>query len=258
MKTAQTELAPVEPQPLARQEPSVAEMLGAVVKQGITKENVAAMEQLVGLYERMEAKKAEQAFNAAFVALQKEMPSVKATQAVPNNDGTIRYKFAPYEELMDQVQPFLHKYGFTVSFSTKYDGPRIVKVCTLRHTIGHSVSNEFAVRIGQGPPKASEAQADGAAGSYAKRQALCDALNIVVAHEDNDARLEGDFISPEQASALRKRVKATGSDEEAFLRFGRSPISDSATEADIVAAYSRIRINIYPSLDQALRRKEKT
>jgi|GEM_PF-2365391 len=235
---------------------SVAGMMQAVIDKGISAENVGVMEKLVGLFERMEAKKSEQLFNEAFVSLQKEMPRIQAKQAVPNNDGTTRYVFAPYESIMEQVQPFLVKHGFTVSFSTRFDGPRIVKICTLRHSAGHSVSNEFAARIGAGPPKASEAQADGAAGTYAKRFALCDALNIVV-EADSDARAEGGPVSNSLAVALRKRVLQTGSDEKAFLRYAKSPVSDNATEAEIVAAYQNIPSGMYDALDQNLQRKEK-
>lgn len=253
----QTEIVHQPKQAVDRQPPSVAEMLQTFMAKGVTAENVAVMEQLVGLYERMEAKNAEKAFNSAFVALQHEMPNVKAMQPVPNNDGTIRYTFAPYEDIMEQVQPFLNRHGFTISFSTKYDTTRVVKVCTLRHTSGHSVTNEFAVRIGKGPPGSSEAQADGAAGTYAKRMALADALNIVV-EKDSDARIEGGKISNQNAAALRKRVKATGSDEAAFLRYAQSPIADSATDADVVAAYESIPESMFRQLDESLKKKERT
>lgn len=214
-----------------------------VIDKGITAENVGVMEKLVGLLERMDTKKSEQLFNEGFVALQREMPRVQAKQPVPNNDGTVRYKFAPYEQIMEQIQPFLVKHGFTVSFSTKYGDARIIKVCTLRHTAGHHVDNEFAVRIGKGPPGSSEAQADGAAGTYARRHALCDALNIVV-ESDDDGRAMGGKISQEQASELRKRVQATGSDEKAFLKYAQA------------ATFEDIEEGNYAMLDHNLKRKE--
>jgi len=239
-----TALAVVDPKP----EMSVGRMLEAVISKGVTSENVGALEKLVGLYERMQAKSAEQAFNEAFVELQKDMPRIQAKKPVPNRDGTVRYVFAPYESIMEQVQPFLVKHGFTVSFSTRFDGPRIVKICTLRHTAGHSVSNEFAATIGSGPPSASGAQADGAAGTYAKRFALCDALNVVI-DIDNDARAEGANISAEQAKDLRARVAATASDEAKFLSFalhGRP------------GTFEDIHADMYATLDQNLKRKEST
>jgi ERF superfamily protein len=242
-----TELELAQPQAVARPAPSVADMLQAVIQKGVTVESVAAVEQLVKLYERMQERDAEKAFATAFVGLQSEMPKVQATKIVPNNDGTPRYKFAPFEDLMAQVAPMLQKHGFTVSFSSRFDASRIISTCTLQHVGGHKRANEFAVRVGQGPPKATESQADGAAATYAKRFALTEALNIVVGHLDNDARLEGPVNTPvtkEQAEELERRAKETNSILPALLKFAGAK------------SFSEIPASKYDALDQLLRRKE--
>lgn len=239
----QTVAAPETGPLMIRPQPTVAEMLQAVVQKGVTAENVAAVEQIVKLYERMEDKKAEKEFAAAFVRLQAEMRSVKATKAVPNKDGSIRYTFAPFEEIMAEVGPKLEAHGFTVSFSTEFDEKRLVKSCTLRHIGGHSQTNKFAVRVGSGPPSASEAQADGAASTYAKRFALCDALNILI-EKDSDARAEGGNITAEQVEELSRRVQETNSDRAAFLKFAGAK------------TFAEIRAAKYDVLDQYLTRKE--
>lgn len=221
----------------------VAAMLQAVIEKGVTSENVGALEKLVGLYERMQDKDAERQFAVAFNGLQAETPNIQAMKPVPAKDGTIKYYYAPYEEVMAAVGPMLRKFGFTVAFSMRVDGSRIVQSCTLQHLGGHSRTNEFMVRIGSGPPGASEAQADGAAATYAKRMALCSALNIVV-ERDTDARSEGEPISKEQALELRLRVKETASDEAKFLRYAGA------------ASYEEIGSDNYARLDQLLRGKE--
>jgi len=202
-------------------EPSVATMLATFIERGITTENVAAFAQLVELKERVDARASEKEFAAAFVALQGDMPSIQAVKAVPNKDGSIRYRFAPYEEIMEKVAPLLTRHGFTVSFNSRFGEGRITVICTLMHKAGHSRANEFAVRIGGGPPGATETQADGAAKTYAKRGALSDALNIVVEHDD-DARAQGATISADEAAQMRKRVSALVSarliDEKKLLR----------------------------------------
>jgi len=224
-------------------EPSIASLLAEVIKQGVTTENVAALDKLCDLYERVEAKRAERDYNAAFSELQREMPAVAATMAVQNRDGTVRYRYAPFQEIMEAVQPFLSKHGFAVSFDSKYADGRYTAICTLRHTGGHSETNQFAVRIGNGPPSASEPQADAAAKTYAKRGALSDALNIVVDHDD-DARMIGKTITAEQATELEARVKACRANEEAFLKY-----AGAATYADIPEGR-------YETLDALLKRKE--
>lgn len=228
-----------------RSEPSVALMMQAVIEKGVTSDNVAALEKLCDLYERVEAKKSEREFAKDFAALQAEMPQIVATKPVPNKDGTIRYRFAPFEEIMRQVQPLLTKHGFSVSFNTKpVSEERLTVVCTLRHTGGHSQENEFAVRIGQGPPGSTTTQADGAAKTYAKRGAFSDALNIAIDHDD-DARMIGKPIAKAEADDLRTRVQAVGADEEAFLKFAGA------------VDYESIPDDRYDALDGLLTRKER-
>ncbi len=224
-------------------EPSVAMMLQKVIEGGITKENVTALESLVGLYDRMQAKNAEREFNQAFAKLQSELRSVNATRTVPNKDGSPRYRFAPFEDIMEEVQPVLVANGFSISFNSRVGDARMVSICTLRHIGGWSQSNEFSVRIGGGPPGATETQADGAAKTYAKRGALCDALNIVVEHDD-DARMIGQSIGKALAGDLEARVTAVGADREAFLKYaGAKDFADISDER-------------WPVLDELLKRKE--
>lgn len=224
-------------------QPTVAEILKAVVEKGVTEANVGAVKEIVALFERVEEKNAEKAFAAAFVKLQSEMRKVKATREVPNKDGSVRYTFAAFEEIMAEVGPKLEEHGFTVSFSTDFDDKRLIKICTLTHVGGHSKQNKFAVRIGHGPPGSTETQADGAASTYAKRFALCDALNILV-EKDSDARAEGGPITADQAEELARRVAETNSDKEKFLKFaGAKTFAEIASEK-------------YPILDDHLRKKE--
>jgi hypothetical protein len=214
-----------------RPQPTVADMLQAVIERGVTQESVAAVGQLVTLYERMQEKDAEKAFAAAFVALQAEMPKVKATKVIPDKHGNVRSTFAPFEEIDAQARPLCLKHGFTYVFSEGESSQpgRITKICTLQHVGGHKRSNPFTVRIGNGPPGCSEAQADGAAHSYAKRGALCDALNIVVTGMDTDVKMEGGNITQEQADQLEKRVALLNIEHPKFLKWlGASKYSEVA------------------------------
>lgn len=230
-----------------RESSKVASMLEAVIKGGVTAENVNAMEKLVGLYERMQEKDAKSAFARAFSKLQAEMPPVQAMKPVPNRDGSTRYKYAPYEEILKQIKPYLDKHGFSIRFSQKIpDEKRITMICTLMHVDGHSESNDFTCRVGQGPPSSNESQADGSASSYAQRGALCDCLNIQV-RQDDDGRAEGgsDVITQEQADELEHRLKMVNGNVVDFLG-----LAGTKTFAEIQASK-------YDILDELLKRKEK-
>jgi hypothetical protein len=230
---------------------SVGQMLQGALASGVTADNVAVLEKLMDLYERDQARQAEKEFASAFVALQAELLPIVADTPVPNNDGSVRYKFARYEDIMATVRPLLLKHGFTVSFSMSFSEGRVTQACTLQHTGGHSRTNQFTARIGRGPPGATETQGDGAASTYAKRFALCDALNIVIERDSDgrppeaDARIEGAPITPDKAQYLRELVRDTKSDEAAFLKFAGA------------AKYEEIGSARYDSLVAALHRKAK-
>jgi hypothetical protein len=203
----------------------VAAMLKSALDKGVTSENVAVMERLMAMYERAEEKEAEKMFAAAFVKLQAEMPQIFKTKPVPDKNGNLKYKFAPYEDIMDAVRPVLQANGFTISFSMSFKDGRVIQECTLTHVAGHSRKNQFMARVGNGPPGSSEAQGDGAASTYAKRFALCDALNIVIETDNDgknpDARADGAPITEDQALYLHDLIKQCGSkvDMQRFLDF---------------------------------------
>jgi len=228
-------LTKLESQPVLE----VGRIIDAIVKSQMTPENVTVVERLIALQERQEAKKAEQDFDDAFALMQSQMQQVQAVKPV----GTL-YKYATYEDIMKAVQPLLTEFGFSVSFDTEMLEKQVTVTCILSRK-GHRRTNKFTCRTGTGPRGASEAQADSSAANSAQRQALCDALNIVVSHSD-DKRNLGRPITKDQADCLRKRVKETGSDENSFLEF-----ADART-------YEEIKSEKYAELDAALRKKEKT
>lgn len=234
---SEKQLSKVDSQLATTQEPSVGALMQQVVSAGITPDTVAVMKDLIAMKIQLEDRDAAKQFASAFVGLQQEIPRVQAMKEVLNRDGSHRYNFAPYEEIMKQVQPLLTKFGFSISFTTRREEAKITAICTLMHAGGHSKENEFAVRIGGGPPGATETQADGSAKSFAKRGALSDALNIVV-DKDTDGsngQLLGGKITPDQAQDLENRVRALGRNAKAFLDF-----ADAESFEDIhEAAYTR-------------------
>ena len=237
-----------------KQEPSVALMLQAVIEKGVTAENVAALESLVGLYDRMQAKDAERQFNEAFIELRKALPVIAATKPVMNKDGTVRFRYAPLDEMEPVVRPIALEHGFTYSFNEgDSQNGKITKVFTMFHKGGHKRSNSFTVRV-SGPPGTSDSQADNSTHSYAKRGAFCDGLGIIVDHDD-DARMIGKPIGKALAQDLMARVTTTESDEKAFLKFAGVNVPDVPEEPKL-QYYEQIPEDRYDALDEILRRKE--
>jgi len=228
--------------PSATQEPSIAQMLQGALASGITKDNADALGKMMELYERMESRKAEQLFNSAFAALQSELPVIVASSVIPN-----RGKYERFEDVMRVVQPLLNKHGFAISFSQQADEKRITVTCFLRHAGGHYTANPFAVRLGGKAD--SETQADCKASTTAKRNALLQALNIVIRQdflqdEDNPTN-ECGYITPAQAIELADWVESIGADRTKFLEYAGAKTFETIHEAR------------YDDLVAVLRKKEK-
>lgn len=221
-------LAPASAQGLSL--PSIVER---ILTGEMTNEKLVMIKDLVAM-------DAERKFAAAFVELQNEMPTIVAKTVIPN-----RGKYEKFEDVMATISPFLTKHGFSVSFSNDFKENRIVETCHLSHVSGHSRSNSFTVRVGKAD---TETQADCKAATTAKRNALLNALNIVIRqdclNEEHDARMEGGFITPEQAEELERRIKMVNGDVAKFLKF-----ADAKTFATIYSSK-------YPMLDEMLSKKE--
>ena len=242
MKTATENLALETVKPMEMAAPiaggiSIEQAFHAAASKSIDKESLQVMKELLAM-------DAARQFNTAFVALQGDMPVIVAKTTIPN-----RGKYEKFEDLMTVVGPMLTRHGFTVSFSQDFKENRILEICTLSHCGGHSRSNSFAVRAARAD---SDTQADCKAATTAKRNALCNALNIVIRqdclNEENDAAFEGDpnaFVTAEQADELDRRAHETNSNIAAFLQFARAK------------SFAEIPANKYVELDLMLRRKER-
>ncbi len=235
-------LTNVEPMAVARPAPagdlSIRDAFDAIMRNELDAPKLQVMKELLAM-------DAQRRFNSAFVALQSDLPVIVASSVIPN-----RGKYERFEDIMRVVGPLLTKHGFTVSFSQDFKENRILEICTLSHEAGHSRSNSFAVRSGGRAD--SDTQADCKASTTAKRNALCNAINVIIRQDclnnEEDARIEGDpneKVTADQAFELERRVQETNSNVEAFLRFaGASKFSDIAA-------------NRYNECDAQLRRKER-
>lgn len=223
------------------------EMLQAIVKGGITPENIMVFEKALDITFRMETRDAEKRFNADFVKFQSEMPVIVASSVIPN-----RGKYERYEDIIDKdgVGALLQKHGFSVSFSQPPEMPagKIVVICHLSHIGGHSRPSSCAVRVKRAD---NETQSDTMAMTTAKRNALIQALNLIIRQDvldnEHDAAIEGDpyaKVTQEQAEELERRVSETSSNINSFMRLAGA------------ASFANILAKDYDMLDRLLREKE--
>src|SRR5688500_14546934 len=72
--------------------------------------DVAKLEKLLELQERILARHAETAFNSAFAEMQSEMPTIAENGEIKVS-GVVRSRYALFEDINDTVKPILKAHG---------------------------------------------------------------------------------------------------------------------------------------------------
>jgi len=161
--------------------------------------NIETMERVMAIRRELKAEAAKEAFFAALSAFQHECPVIKKTKPVKDQGG-IRYRYAPLDVIVGCVSGLLTKHGLSYTIESHIIGTgdegALEAVCKVYHEAGHMESSRFSVPIE--PPKfMSKPQTFGAASTFAKRYAFCNALGILTGDEDNDAQGQYTQKAPE-------------------------------------------------------------
>jgi hypothetical protein len=163
-----------------------------------------ALEKLMDLQERWEARQAERDFNDALASFQAQCPPIMKRREA-SFKGQHAYYFASLDDIMREIKPLLQQCGLTVSFSSDVQEGAITVRCRVAHGI-HAETSEMTVPT-PSEMRVNDTQKMGAALSYARRYALCNALNIVVTDEDTDAAKLNDPISEKQVVQLSELLE---------------------------------------------------
>lgn len=191
------------PQADAIAPPTVEQILMLAVEKGT---DAASMERLVALMERVQAKRAEQAFNAAKAAFQAECPPIHKAREAKNDRHEVMYKFADLPGIKAIVDPVLQKHGFSYKWDQNVGEKLTEIVCTLRHIEGHSESSRFSC-VASGTRIMSAAQVSASATTFGMRYSLCSVLGIV---PDNDMDGAGDPRAKADADPAAPKVATRG------------------------------------------------
>ena len=162
---------------------------GAMVQRAIDKGvPVETMERLLAMYEKLQARQAKAAFDAALASFQGECPTIAKTTKVLNKDGrSVRYRYAPLDEIVGQIKGLLQKHGFSYSVDAGMEPGFIRATCRVTHRLGHSEISSFAVPIDR-DAFMNPAQKVASALTFAKRYAFCNGFGILTGDEDDDSR----------------------------------------------------------------------
>lgn len=181
--------------------------------------DVAKLERMMALAERMEAKQAERAFDDAMATAQEEMAPVRTDAA--NKATSSRY--ATYAALDRAIRPTYTKHGFSVSYDTGDGAPagdlRVLAYVAHRGGCRRTYKIDMPAdgKGAKGGDVMTRTHATGSAFSYGKRYSLGGIFNIVVSDADDDGNSAGGLDGPitaEQLETLQEVIARTKSDPE--------------------------------------------
>lgn len=194
------------------------------------------MEAMANLAMKLQDRELQAQFNSDLALAIMEMPRIskRGIIIIPANrdKGTPERqqgKFAKFEDLDRVVSPILARHNMVIRFELGSDQGTTARPIIM-HTNGVTDRGD-ALRL---PPDTSgsknAAQAVGSSSSYAKRYAMCAALNIVTEDEDDDGRggaLPDDPPNDRQQRLIKhaEEAVATGTYEGWF---GEQPVKDRA------------------------------
>lgn len=162
--------------------------------------DVAKLEKLIEMQERILRHNAKAEFDADFSRMQGELPEITEHGEI-SVDGQVRSKYARYEDIIAVVRPVLQKHGFALRHRNQSlpDG-RLKIIGVLSHRAGHSEEDDFEC-----PPdvsgKKNNIQAIGSTRSYGQRYTTISLLNIISRGADDDGKKAGqkapqDVVAP--------------------------------------------------------------
>lgn len=171
---------------------------------------------LFDLAERWEANRAAESFGIAIAKFQAKCPVVHRSRQAKGRGNFEGYSYASYDDVMRAVSPLLEECGLALSFSSEQVNGQLKVTCRVRHGIHYE---DHTLQLPVPDMRVNETQKFGAALSYAKRYALCAALNIVVSDEDNDAAGMMETVTEEQIATLNELIESTDTDIKRFLKW---------------------------------------
>jgi hypothetical protein len=172
---------------------------------------VDALKDLFALRQQMVDEIARKEFYEALRLVQQELPPIERKRVVKNKDGTVRYKYASYEDIVKVAKPILTAHGFSFAFKSEVRDKVITIKCELYHESGHVESTEVSLPI-LDTGNMNQAQTIGALVTYAKRYSLSLLLGLateedVDANEDVEIKDNAIVLRQEQASSQPQTSK---------------------------------------------------
>lgn len=183
--------------------------------------DVAKMDKILAMMERLEDKNAERQFNVAMHEAQGEMRQIGTDLTNPQT----RSKYASYGKLDRILRPIYTKHGFSVSFDTGDSDPGFLTVLAyVAHESGHTRTYRAPMpadgKGAKGGDVMTKTHAAGSAMSYGMRYLLKMIFNVAVGEDDDDGNAAGlETITEKQAADILAMMDEYGTDRALFLKY---------------------------------------
>ena len=178
--------------------------------------DAAKLERIVAMYERLKAREAERAFNAAKGRILKKLAGItivknrpalyQIDKGKPQKGSYEAFKYAPLEEIDKHLRPLLLEEDMDLAYS---DEPRehgwILIRGRLRHLPGGHFEDSFMPAPLDTSGGKSNVQGVGSTNSYLRRYIACNIFNIVVVGDDDDGN--GGAIVEAQTTTIVDLIK---------------------------------------------------
>lgn len=148
--------------------------------------DVAKLEKIIELQERILRHQAKAAFDAAFAEMQPQIPTITERGEIIV-EGRLRSKYATFEDIVEVTRPILARHGFAIRFRDEESDGKLRIVGILSHRNGHREEDAFLCAADPSGKK-NDIQAIGSTRSYGKRYVLTSLLCIATRGEDNDGK----------------------------------------------------------------------
>lgn len=187
--------------------------------------DIDKMERLMAMHERMEARAARMAYDAAFAAMQPHLPEIdkRGKIIIKEKGGETIIQSTPYalwDDTNKLIKPILAEYGFGLSFRIAQTESKITTTAVLAHNGGHREETPFSASIDNTGSK-NNVQGWGSSFSYGKRYTGTAILNITTKGEDDDGKAAGaaKAITEEQFHELSELMDERKADIVKFCKF---------------------------------------
>jgi hypothetical protein len=206
--------------------------------------DVEKLERMMAMYDRLKAKEAELAHNAAKGRILKKLACIKIVKNAsvlyeidkgkPEKATYEAFKYAPLEEIDKHLRPLLAGEDMDLSYSAE---PREGGDILIRGRLKHLPGGHYEDSLMPAPPDTtggkSNVQAVGSTNSFLRRYVACNIFNIVVVGDDDDGT--GGTIDGAQTKTILELIKKAKVGPK-FLKYMRAPSVEEAGSLEAAIA----------------------